>query len=337
MMNIQSQIVDKLKKSKHIVITAHISPDGDSIGSSLALYHFCKALNLSVSICHPDPAPHFLSWLEGFDVILNFDNHKTEVEHLIKQADLIFCLDYNDVSRVGDKMQASLEQSTAFKVMIDHHLSPSNFADILYSDISSCSTCQLIYELIEKSNHLNVLNKTIGTAIYLGIMTDTGSFRFNSVKPYTHEVLANLLRIGVENDQIHEQVFDVNTADKLKLRGYATCEKLMILPHLNIAYITLSKEELSRFNYQKGDTEGLVNVALSVEGIKVAAFFSEDEDKIKISFRSKGKQNPVNLLSSTYFHGGGHANAAGGKFVGSLQDAVDLFLKVIPEFLNHEV
>jgi bifunctional oligoribonuclease and PAP phosphatase NrnA len=333
MINIQSQIVEKLKSSKNIVITAHISPDGDSIGSSLALYHFCKALNLSVTVCHPDSAPMFLSWLDGFNQILNYDKHTDKIDILLAEADLIFCLDYNEVGRVGEKMKPAMENSTAFKIMIDHHLNPSNFADIVYSDTTSCSTCQLVYELIEKSSCLNLLDKTIGTAIYLGVMTDTGSFRFNSVKPYTHELIANLLRIGVENDVIHERVFDVNTVDKLKLRGYATSEKLTIIPEFKLAYIALSREELNKFAYQKGDTEGLVNVALSIEGVLLAAFFSEDDDKIKISFRSKGKLHPVNLLSQKYFSGGGHANAAGGKYVGSLKDAIDLFVRVIPEYI----
>lgn len=332
MMNIQSQIVDKLKESKHIVITAHVSPDGDSIGSSLALYLFCKHLHLNVSICHPDPAPKFLSWMEGFDELLNLEKNTLVVNEKIATADLIICLDYNHPSRVGEKMQGLIERSSAFKIMIDHHLHPSDFANIIFSDTSACSTCQLIFELLDKSKHLAYLTEAIGTAIYVGIMTDTGSFRFNSVKPYTHEILAHLLKIGVQNDLIHERVFDINTEDKLKLRAYAVSENLKILREYQLAYLFLSKEELKRFHYQTGDTEGLVNVALSIEGIKMAAFFSEDEDKIKISFRSKGTKNPVNTLASRYFNGGGHANAAGGKYEGKLEDAIKLFLKVLPEF-----
>ncbi|MGV3630792.1 MAG: DHH family phosphoesterase [Bacteroidota bacterium] len=333
-MHIEKQIIEQAKASGSILITAHKSPDGDSIGSSLALYHFLTRLGLNASICHPDPAPRYLQWLEGADQILNFEEHREEITAKFQTADLIFSLDYNDPSRLGEQMGELLTNSSAFKVMIDHHLDPAAFADLTMSDTSICSTCQLIHQLITLSGNGNLIDEQTGTALYLGIMTDTGSFRFNSVKAQTHRVVADLLDKGVKHDFIHEQIFDVNTPEKLKLRGFATSEKLVILEDLQTAYISLSEEELERFHHEKGDTEGLVNVALSILGVKIAAFFSERDGEVKISFRSKGSKHPVNKLAGTYFSGGGHANAAGGKFTGKLEDAIARFVQILPEYVS---
>ena len=333
-MHIEKQIIEQAKASGSILITAHKSPDGDSIGSSLALYHFLTRLGLNASICHPDPAPRYLQWLEGADQILNFEEHREEITAKFQTADLIFSLDYNDPSRLGEQMGELLTNSSAFKVMIDHHLDPAAFADLTMSDTSICSTCQLIHQLITLSGNGNLIDEQTGTALYLGIMTDTGSFRFNSVKAQTHRVVADLLDKGVRHDLIHEQIFDVNTPEKLKLRGFATSEKLVILEDLQTAYISLSEEELERFHHEKGDTEGLVNVALSILGVKIAAFFSERDGEVKISFRSKGSKHPVNKLAGTYFSGGGHANAAGGKFTGKLEDAIARFVQILPEYVS---
>jgi len=333
-MNKFQQIAEAISQSQHIVITAHKSPDGDSIGSSMALYQFCKALGKTASICHPDPAPEFLLWLPEVGQVLNMEQHAAEVTEKMTTADLIFSLDYNEPSRLGDQMQPLLENSSAKKIMVDHHLHPSDFADITVSESDACSTCQLIFDLIEGSGNLSVLNAEIGTPIYLGIMTDTGSFRFPSVQARTHEILAKLIQAGVKHYEVHENVYDTNTVDRLKLRGYALSEKLDILEDNRVAIISLSTEELDRFNYQKGDTEGLVNTALSVAGMRAAVLFSQSGDIIKISFRSKGKENPVNQLAADHFHGGGHANASGGRFDGGLPEAVALFKSVVNQYLK---
>jgi phosphoesterase RecJ-like protein len=332
-MNTQKQIVEKILNANSIVITSHKSPDGDSIGSSMALYQFCKKINKTAKVCHPDPAPKFLNWVEDVDSILNFEEHKDEVLEAISTADLIFSLDYNEPSRMGSEMATLLENANAFKIMIDHHLNPSGFADINWSDTSSCSTCQLIFELIEFSSKSDLLDAKVGTPIYLGIMTDTGSFRYNSVKPKTHQYAAKLLEAGVKQDLIHEQVFDVNTPEKLILRGFASSERLVILENLPVAYISLSNEDFKRFKHEKGDTEGLVNIALSIQGVKIAAFFSENENEVKISFRSKGYDNPVNILARDHFSGGGHANAAGGKSEENLENTIKKFLELIPNYV----
>lgn len=332
-MQIEKQIIKKAKAAQSIVITSHKSPDGDSIGSSLALFFFLKKLKLNVSICHPDPSPKYLQWIHGSSEILDLEQHQSQVTDTFSKADLIFSLDYNDPSRLGE-MTSLLNGSSAFKIMIDHHLFPADFADLVLSDTRACSTSQLIYQLIRESGNKNQLDLDIATPLYLGIMTDTGSFRFNSVQPETHRIVAELLELGVKQDYIHEQIYDVNTLQKLKLRGYASSEKLVILPELEASYISLSEKELARYNHEKGDTEGLVNIALSIEGIKIAAFFLEKEGEIKISFRSKGNNHPVNELARKHFSGGGHANASGGKFSGKLEDAIQLFIQILPAYVS---
>lgn len=333
-MNVYKQIVALIQESNKIVITSHKSPDGDSIGSSIAMQEFCKSLGKTAIICHPDPAPDFLLWLPNAKEILSYEQNEKQVRDKILDADLIFCLDYNETSRVGKDMQPILDQSTAKKIMIDHHLNPSSFANIILSDPTICSTSQIIYDLIEYSENLGLLNSKIGTALYLGIMTDTGSFRFPSVQVRTHHILASLIENGVKHYEIHENVYDTNTLDRLRLRGYACSEKLEILPENQVAIISLTKEELKRFNHQKGDTEGLVNVALSIQGMRAAVLFTEADEYVKISFRSKGKENPINELASNYFSGGGHANASGGRFDGSIEDAIKLFKQVVSNFIK---
>lgn len=333
-MNIYQEITKSIQAANHIVITSHKSPDGDSIGSSVALYEFCKSLGKEAVICHPDPAPDFLLWLPAASGILNMEQQPGIVRGLMQEADLIFCLDYNETSRVGNEMQVVLENAKAKKILIDHHLNPSDFPDIVLSETSVCSTSQLIYDVIECSGSIELLNPEIGTAIYLGIMTDSGSFRFPSVQVRTHHILAKLIEIGVKHYEVHENVFDTNTVDRLRLRGYACSEKLEILDAIQVAIISLSKEELKRFNHQKGDTEGLVNVALSIQGMRAAVLFTEADGYVKISFRSKGKENPVNMLASDHFQGGGHANASGGRFDGSLENAIKLFKEVVVNYLK---
>ena len=321
-----------LKGQPNILIIAHKSPDGDSIGSSVGLYHYLKKKGFTVDICHPDPSPYFLNWINGVDHIVNYEEKPDRVKELIQDSNVIFCLDFNDFGRVGNGMKALLENSDSTKVMIDHHLHPSNEFDLQFSEIESCSTSQLIYDLIESLGDIELLDENIGEPLYCGIMTDSGSFRFPSTTPHTHEVIAGLMRAGVKNYKVHENVFDTNTLDRLRLRGYAINERLEILDEYDAAIISLSKSDLEKFNYVKGDTEGLVNVALSISGIKKSIFLKEGDGIIKISFRSKGSDNPVNIMASKYFQGGGHANASGGMWNGTLEEAIEKVKKVIPEF-----
>ncbi|MFK8039018.1 MAG: bifunctional oligoribonuclease/PAP phosphatase NrnA [Crocinitomicaceae bacterium] len=318
---------------KKIVITSHKSPDGDSIGSSIALMHFLIKIGQTPTICHPDKMPDFYEWLEGSETILNYDNDSEQIEDLMNKADIIFCLDYNHSSRIGD-MQTALEYSNAKKVMIDHHQNPdSSFFDILFSFPAISSTCELIYEFILEFGDEKIINPEIGEAIYCGIMTDTGSFRFPSTTSRTHSIIAKLIDFGVKNHSIHEQVYDVNTISKIKLNGFAMSEKLVVLDNLNVAYISLSKSELKAYNSGKGDTEGLVNKALSIKGIKMAIFLKEDSHYIKMSFRSKG-DTYVNELASDYFEGGGHKYAAGGKSDDNMEKTIEKLVTLLPLYVK---
>ena len=319
---------DYLINDPKCVIVAHKSPDGDSIGSSLGLFQYLKKKGFKVDICHPDPAPHFLDWLTDISSIYNGEDNLSEVTERLNDADLIFCLDFNDTSRVG-KLSDVLRNAKGKKVMIDHHLNPSDEFDLTFSDTSACSTAQLIVELISAMGDEPLLDEKIGTPLYCGIMTDTGSFRFSSVTAETHEIIAKLIKVGVKSYKIHESVFDTNTLDRLKLRGYIINEKLELFHNGKTAIMSLSKKDLDQFNYQKGDTEGLVNVGLSIVGVTRSIFLKESDGIIKISFRSKGKDNPVNILAQENFSGGGHANAAGGKWEGTMQDAIDRIKEVL--------
>lgn len=329
-----NSIISEIKSASSIIITAHKSPDGDSIGSSLGLYHFIKKLGKEVVICHPDLAPDYLLFLEGVDTIKTMATENLEIESLFDTSDLIFCLDYNSTDRVGEGMQHLLEKSQAKKIMIDHHLNPHDFAFITVSETSVCSTSQLILELIEQSGNGVLLDEKIGTPLYLGILTDTGSFRFPSVQPRTHELLAKLLNAGVKHYLVHETLNDNNTFDRLRLQGYALSQKLELMEDYNVALIWLTEEELTKYNYKKGDTEGFVNIALSIKGIKAAMFFAERDGIVKISFRSKGQDNPVNVLASEHFSGGGHANASGGMSELSIEDTLLKIKKLIPEYFK---
>ncbi len=326
-------IIESILSSGKIVITSHRSPDGDSIGSSMALYYFIKNLGKKAVICHPDPCPYFLEWVKDDVKIYDFENNKEEVESFFQEADLIFSLDYNEPYRLGKEMGNLLINSSAKKIMIDHHLNPYDFVDIKVSLPDVCSTSQLIYELVVASGKHDLLDEKVGTPIYLGIMTDTGSFRFPSLTSRTHHIIADLIDRGVEHYRIHEQTFDNNRLDKVKLNAYLMLEKLEILDDLHVAIVFVTEEELQRFNYQKGDLEGVVNNALALEGIQMAVFLREDKDRIKLSFRSKGNL-AVNVIAMNEFSGGGHKNAAGGIYEESMEKALKHLKNILPKYID---
>lgn len=331
-MTVAENIYQAIANAHAIVITAHKSPDGDSIGSSMALFHLLQKWNKNVSVVHPDPAPEFLHWVPNQEVIVDFENQSLKATELLQAADLIFCLDYNEPSRVGKDMQEVLMQSNAVKVMIDHHLHPADFCEFTLSETSACSTCELLFQWLTAIQKENAIDETIGKCLYLGIMTDTGSFRFPSVSKGTHEIAAFLIEKGVKHFEIHEAVFDTNTIDRIRLKGFALSEKLVLIPGIPVAYASLSEEELTRFNYQKGDTEGLVNQILGIQGIKMAVFFAEKDGKVKISFRSKGEY-VVNQLANEHFEGGGHAYASGGISFVALDETIDKFVTNVKNYI----
>ncbi|KYG71541.1 DHH family phosphoesterase [Roseivirga echinicomitans] len=332
-MNIYQQIEAEIKAASNIVITSHKSADGDSIGSSLGLLRFIQKLGKTARVCHPDPAPNFLYWLDTSGFLLMTEQPE-EVAAAFETADLVFCLDYNATNRIGPDMQALLEAVTCKTVMIDHHLNPEAFPTLTVSETTASSTSELIVELIEQSGNGALLDSEIGTPLYLGILTDTGSFRFPSTKPRTHEILAKLLGAGVEHHLVHEALSDNNTASRLRLQGYAMCEKLEIMEDYMVAIISLSKEELAKYNYQKGDTDNLANQALSIKGMKAAIVFTERDGIMKMSFRSKGVENPVNVLAAEHFNGGGHANASGGMSELSVTETVEKIKGLVPSYFS---
>jgi phosphoesterase RecJ-like protein len=310
-MNTYKLIEAEILAASNILITSHKSADGDSVGSSLGLSLFIEKLGKKVTICHPDKAPDFLNYLD-LSSILVMDQKPEKITTAFHEADLIFCLDYNSIDRVGKEMQTLLESSTCIKIMIDHHLDPQDFVSLTVSETTASSTAELIVEFIEQSGNAALLDERVGTPLYLGILTDTGSFKYNSVRARTHEILAKLLAAGVKHHLIHESLNDTNTVSRLRLQGFAMSEKMEILNQDTIAIISLTKEELAKYQYQKGDTDSLANLALSIKGMRAAIVLSERDGIIKISFRSKGKTNPINGLAVDHFEGGGHANASGG-------------------------
>ena len=317
-----------IQHSNNIVIISHKSPDGDSLGSSLALFRFFKKLDFNVVVCHPDKAPYFYQWLTDLDQILIYDDNSDRVSQEISNADLIFCLDFNAYDRLGVEFGEVVENSKAKKVLVDHHQNPSIDSSFSIWDNKRASTSELIFEMMYKSNNLKLLDEQIARYLYLGIMTDTGSFRFQSVTSRTHEILTELLKTGMNHTQIHENIYDSNTLDRIRLKSYAIVDKLQILENLPIGIITLHQSELRRFNYQKGDTEGLVNMILSIENIKIAAIFIEHDEGVKISFRSK-EDFYVNELAHKYFNGGGHKYASGGFSDKPIENVVEMFKEIV--------
>jgi phosphoesterase RecJ-like protein len=329
-----AKLQEAMKSINKIVVVAHKSPDGDSIGSSTALAAFLAKNDFSVTICHPDPAPAFLNWMVGAKELLTYQNESDKVIEKIDEADLIFCLDFNQMDRLGAEMAEVVSNSKAKKVMIDHHLYPSEEFDIVFSDTQACSTAQLVYEFIAALNKTHLIDKAIGASIYCGIMTDTGSFRFPSTAPKTHRIIADLMELGVNGSEVHENVYDTNTLGRIKLRAFALNNKLELMEKCKTVIISLKEDELHAYDFQHGDTEGLVNVGLSIEGINKSIFLKELNGIVKISFRSKGLNNPINEFAIKYFNGGGHANAAGGAFEGTMEEALKLLkLKLNEEYV----
>ncbi|MBM3165520.1 MAG: bifunctional oligoribonuclease/PAP phosphatase NrnA [Bacteroidetes bacterium] len=322
-----------LSNSHRFLIITHKSPDGDAVGSASALYFLLKNLGCQVEVVLPDsPAPNIASFLDGTDCLF-YDSNPQLVEQRFKSADCLIGLDFNAVSRVGD-LQHLIVNFEGKRILIDHHTEPEDFADVLISDVKCSSTCQLVYECFEEMGMLHALDARSARCLYLGITTDTGSFRFPSVTSKTHKIIASLIECGIDQWLIHQEIFDNNSMDQLQLRGFAISEKLVLLnrstPSLPVGYIWLTRTELERFNYQPGDTEGLVNTILSIEGIKAGVLIQEKKEGIKMSFRSKDDVH-VNQFAKKYFNGGGHVYAAGGHSPDSMDVTISRLLSLIHE------
>ena len=320
-----------LSTPKKIVIVSHKNPDGDAIGSSLGLYHYLVKHNHQVDVIMPNDYPDFLKWMPDENVVVNYEATVENSNSIINAADVIFTLDFNSLQRAGD-METVLKQSNAIIIMIDHHQQPDSYPTYTYSDVEICSTSQMVYHFIEMLDDVDLVDENIGTCLYTGIMTDTGSFRFPSTSSTTHKVVADLIDKGVDNAQIHNNVYDTNSYSRLQLLGCAL-NNLKVIPELKTAYITLSQAELNQYNFKKGDTEGVVNYGLSLKGIVMAVIFIEHKQEgiIKMSLRSKGDFS-VNEFARSHFNGGGHTNAAGGRSNLPLNETVEKFISILPDY-----
>ena len=328
-----AELKELLAQPQKIVITTHHKPDGDALGSSLGLYHYLKQKQHQVTVITPTDYPDFLQWMPGNNEVMIYTEKKEQSAALIEQAGLIFCLDFNSLSRINE-MGELVRVSSAKKIMIDHHLDPENFDDFRHWRTSASSAAQLVYEFIaELLGDKNSITADIASCLYTGIMTDSGSFRFPTTTSTVHRIAANLIDLGADNVAIHQLVYDHASENRLRFLGFCLSEKLEILREYNTALITVSKSDLNRFNINTGDTEGVVNYALSIENIRLAAFIIERPDKVKLSLRSSGTF-PANEICKNYFHGGGHRNAAGGQSESTLDEVIHQFKTLLPEYKN---
>jgi len=331
---LNSKEIEKIKEllleKKKIVITTHYNPDGDAMGSSLGLYHFLKAKKHNVTIITPNSWPSFLDWMPGTANCLAGDNHLKKAVKLLDEADIIFSLDYNSLKRTNDLAEL-IAATKGIKIMIDHHIQPDDFADYTYSDITASSTCEMIYEFIRAIDEKLSIGQDCAECLYTGIMTDTGSFKYSSTTSKTHQVVAHLIEQGARNTYIHHKLFDTNTYERMRLLGYCLIEKLTMLNDYHTAFIALTSQDLESFHYKKGDTEGIVNFALSIGEINFSAIFIERDGEIKISFRSKGSFD-VNSFARNHFDGGGHHNAAGGKGADTMDETIIKFIQLLPQY-----
>lgn len=321
-----------LEKPKQILVIGHKNPDGDAVGSCLGWAMFLENLGHKVEVVMPNEYPEFLNWVPNQEKIILYSKNADRVKQLIEEANLIFTLDFNHLSRVGNDFQKELESAKKTFIMIDHHQQPDDYAEMTFSHPEYGSTAELVYECIDKMQYTKFINKDIASCLYLGIMTDTGSFKFSSTTSRTHQIAANLIEKGAESHIIQQQTFDSSSYDRLKLLGLAM-QNLKYLPELKTAFIHLSQKELDQNNFQKGDTEGFVNYGLSIKGVVFAAIFKEDlnQNIVKISLRSKGDFD-VNQFARKHFEGGGHKNAAGGKSDLSLEETIEKFVDLLSDY-----
>lgn len=317
------QLKDYVTRYNNIVITCHLSPDGDAIGASLGLMHALEAIGKTVHVVLPDMLPRSLMFLPGAKDVIVFTKQEDVVKNVVERANLIICLDFNALSRI-DKLATTIDGAKAKKIMIDHHLAPEPFCDLTISYSEMSSTCELVFRALMGIGFLKQINRKSAECIYTGMITDTGNFSYNSNRPDLYCIVAELLAHGINKDRIYNLAMNTSSADRLRLIGYALSKKLEVYPESHAALITLSKDELDQFNYKKGDTESLVNMPLQIPEVQWSIFMREDPEYIKVSSRSQG-DFAVNTICEQYFNGGGHKNAAGGEFMGTLAEAVATF------------
>lgn len=318
-----------LAGARNIVITCHMTPDGDALGSSLCLYHTLRAMERNVRVVVPDAYPENLAFLPGAGSIIVASYHPRQAQIAFSQADLIFCLDFNDPSRI-DRMEPLLTAAKAPKIVIDHHLNPIIKADVIISEPHKSSTCSLLFMTLHSLGLLPAIGLDAATCCCAGMMTDTGNFSYNSNDHELYTILAELVRIGVDKDALYSRIFNTSSETRVRIMGYGQFAKMQLFPDHRAAVITLSRDELNMLDYHRGDTEALVNVPLSIPGIVWSVFLREDEaDYVKVSMRSKGEFS-VKEICAGHFGGGGHKNAAGGEMRAPLDQVLRTLLDLMP-------
>ncbi len=316
--------------SKSIVVVPHTNPDGDAMGSVLGLRRVLINAGYKAKVVSPTKYPEFYHWMDGHDDVIIFSHHPKQSARAFEEADLVICMDFNQLSRLGD-MKPLVENFGGKTILVDHHPFPGNFTDLQISETSFSSTAELIFSVLKPTSFAKYIDKDAATSFFTGLMTDTGSFDFNVSNPNTFEVAAELTRLGINQLDIHSKVYDNYSADRMKLLGFCLSNRMKVYPEYHAAMMYISLDDQKAFNFKTGDNEGFVNMPLSIKGIIFSGLFTEKEKYIKASFRSKGSF-AVNEVSEKYFNGGGHTNAAGGEYFASLQDAIDQFERLLPEF-----
>lgn len=323
---------EQIEKAQKIVLVTHLSPDGDAMGSSLGLYHYLQDLGKEVRVVVPNAFPYFLKWMNGAkDIVVN-TYIPTVAEAFIKNADLIFCLDFNTLKRIG-ALGELVEQSSAKKILIDHHLDPDEDFDVVISYPKISSTSEIVFRLIAQLGDFERITSTVAECIYTGMMTDTGGFTYNSNDPEIFEIISMLLKKGVDRDHIYREVFNNYSEQRFRLLGFTLSQRMKIYPERKASLIYLSLEDQKQFNLTKGDTEGFVNYPLSIKGVLFSVFIREDDELTKVSLRSQG-DFPCNKFAADFFNGGGHLNASGGEFYGSVEDAISLFEEGLEKYAD---
>lgn len=323
-----------LSSPKKVVIITHFKPDADALGSSLGLAGYLIKKGHVVDVITPSDYPDFLGWMPLKEIVTALSKESNEpfkkASMLLAKAEIIFCLDFSSLQRINE-LGEKVKEASGKKVLIDHHLEPEKFADFEKWDVSSASTAELIYELIDELGDKNEIDANIANCLYAGLMTDTGGFRHNNTTQKEFLIASELVSRGASPSEVAKKIYDTNSLERLRLTGYALSQKLKVLPEFNTAYITLTWEELRQYGSQTGDTEGLVNYGLSIKGIKMAVLMYDRKEEIKLSFRSLSDFD-VNALARKHFSGGGHKNASGGQSKLSLEETLKKFLSILPEY-----
>ncbi len=326
--NTTERLRSMIDGADNIVITAHMSPDGDAMGSSLGLKHVLQSMGKKATVVVPDDVTKQLSFLPGFKETVVYCRNKATAAAIVDEAQLIFCLDYNDMARI-DQLAPAVEAAKTWKVMIDHHLNPSDQCDLTISYPEHSSTCMLLFEVLTAIGLGDRIDKDAADCILTGMMTDTGNFSYNANDPAIYPIIGELIRKGADKNALNKRLFDTFSESYLKINAYAIYKKMKVYKEYGAAIITLTRDELNMHHYKRGDTEGLVNKPLAIPGIVYSVFLREEERYIKVSMRSVG-DFPCDVICSRYFNGGGHLNAAGGEFPGSMAQAVEVFEKILP-------